>query len=94
MPDANHSAEKPDQFIVDFLHRLDTALEGSEIKRVGYKAMPYRLRVGFSDTHRKGDIDFTYDGKFTWTKAQEVSGLGTTGGLYDDIQVLMTPEKR
>lgn len=86
-------AEEPDQFILDFLERLDTSLDNSGIKRAGYKAMPYRLRVGFSDPHRKGDIDFTYDGKFTWTKAQEVGGPGASSGLYDDIQRLMTLER-
>jgi len=29
--------------------------------------MPYRLRLSFADAHRKGDIDFTYDGSSTWT---------------------------
>lgn len=88
--EAREPAEQPDQFILDFLKRLDTAIGNSGIQRVGYKAMPYRLRVGFSDDHRKGDIDFTYDGKLTWTKAQEVGGPGASGGLYDDIQQMMS----
>ena len=91
---AGGSSEQPDQFILEFLERLDIALDNSGIQRVGYKAMPYRLRVGFSDTNRTGDIDFTYDGKFTWTKAQEVGGPGATSGLYDEIRRLMTVEKQ
>lgn len=42
----------------------------------GKKPMPYRLRVSFADAYRKGEIDFTYDGAFTWTAAQEVGGPG------------------
>ena len=91
---ANDSAEKPDQFIVDFLQRIDTAIDQSDIRRGSYKVMPYRFRVGFSDPLRKGNIDFIYNGKFTWTRAEEVGGPGASGGLYDDIQVLMTLNKR
>ena len=56
--------------------------------------MHYRLRVSFADTYRKGDIDFTYDGFFTWTAAQEVGGTGNSQGLYDEIQALMTAIKK
>ncbi|MOA31168.1 hypothetical protein D3C78_1523110 [compost metagenome] len=52
--------------------------------------MPYRLRVSFADACRKGDIDFTFDGNSTWTAAQEVGGPGSTQGLYDAVQVLMS----
>lgn len=94
MPDESRKDEAPNDFIKDFLHRLDTALAGSGIQRTNYKKMPYRLRVGFSDLDRSGQVDFTYDKKFTWTKAQEVGGPGATGGLYDDIQNLMTSGER
>lgn len=77
------------KFIQDFLNGLDAALEGSAIQRTAYKAMPYRLRVSFSDATRRGEIDFTYDGSSTWTSAQEVGGAGSTHGIYDEVQRLM-----
>ena len=55
--------------------------------------MPYRLRVSFADAHRKGDIDFTYDGTPSWTAAQEVGGPRSSHGLYEDVQGLMTAHK-
>ena len=55
--------------------------------------MPYRLRVSFADTYRKGDIDFTYDRTSTWTAAQEVGGPGNTNGLYVEVQRLMGTDR-
>ncbi|MGV3727464.1 ATP-dependent DNA helicase [Hydrogenophaga sp.] len=81
---------QPDQFIQDFLDRLETSLRNSNIRRTGYKALPYRLRVSFADDVRKGDIDFTYDSSSTWTAAQEVGGPGSSRGLYDEVQRLMS----
>lgn len=91
---ANKSgAEQPSQFVQDFLHDLDAAIANAEIHRTGHKPMPYRLRVSFADAYRKGDIDFTYDGSFTWTAAQEVGGPGSSHGLYEEVQNLMTVRK-
>lgn len=84
-----YDREEPDEFVVDFLKRIDAALEGSSIRRVAFKVMPYRLRVSFSDGARRGDIDFTYDKSKTWTAAQEVGGPGASGGIYRDVQELM-----
>lgn len=89
----NQGAEQTDPFIQEFLDRLDAALGSSPIQRAGYKSMPYRLRVSFADAYRKGDVDFTYDGSFTWTAAQEVGGPGSSHGLYDEVQGLMTALK-
>ena len=85
--------EQPNQFMQDFLDSLDVAIANSEIHRTGHKPMPYRLRVNFADAYRKGDIDFTYDGSFTWTAAQEVGGPGSSHGLYEEVQDLMTAHK-
>lgn len=82
-------AEQPDQFVQEFLNRLDSVLVDSSIQRTSYKLMPYRLRVSFADGFQKGDVDFTYDGSLTWTSAQEVGGPGTSLGLYDKIESLM-----
>lgn len=87
---SRQGAEKPDQFIQEFLDRLDTVLGSSSIQRTGYKSMPYRLRVRFTDAFRKGDIDFTYDASSTWTAAQEVGGPGCSHGIYDEVQSMMT----
>ncbi|KZY35815.1 hypothetical protein A3731_16805 [Roseovarius sp. HI0049] len=81
--------EEPDEFVADFLKRLDASLEGGEISRTSFKLMPYRLRVSFADGSRRGDIDFTYDGSKTWTAAQEVGGPGASGGLYSEVQRFM-----
>lgn len=81
--------EVPDEFVSEFLKRLDASLDGAEIRRISFKLMPYRLRVSFADGSRRGDIDFTYDGTKTWTAAQEVGGPGASGGLYSEVQRLM-----
>lgn len=86
-------SELTDQFIESFLDGLDAAMGKSEIQRTGHKAMAYRLRVSFADACRKGEIDFTYDGKQSWTAAQEVGGPGSSQGLYEEVQGLMTAHK-
>ncbi|WP_158654922.1 ATP-dependent DNA helicase [Aeromonas sp. ASNIH5] len=90
---AKSGTEQPNQFIQEFLDGLDAAIASSEIQRIGHRAMPYRLRVSFSDALRKGEIDFTYDGAFTWTAAQEVGGPGGSHGIYEEVQSLMTVQK-
>lgn len=84
--------ERPDEFIQEFLDRLDAALKASTIHRTGYRQMPYRLRVSFTDAYRNGEIDFTYDGTQTWTAAQEVGGPGGSQGIYERIQRLMAEQ--
>jgi len=91
--DDTGSRENPDEFVADFLKRLDASLDGAEIRRTSFKLMPYRLRVSFADGSRRGDIDFTYDGSKTWTAAQEVGGPGASGGLYSEVQRLMKQPK-
>jgi hypothetical protein len=90
---STQAGPQPDQFIQDFLDRLEASLRGSVIRRTGYKSLPYRLRVSFADDVRKGEIDFTYDGSSTWTAAQEVGGPGSSRGLYDEVQRLMSATK-
>ena len=91
---ANSSGtELTNEFIQKFLDDLDASISNSEIRRTAYKAMPYRLRVSFTDDHRVGDIDFTYDGTFTWTAAQEVGRPGSCQGLFEEVQSLMTAFK-
>lgn len=83
-------APLPDElFIREFLDRLDAALVGSLIRRTNVESMPYRLRVRFADSSRKGAIDFTHSKKSTWTAAQEVGGPGGSRGLYEEIQRMM-----
>ncbi len=79
----------PEQFVQEFLDRLDAALGSTSVRRTGYKLMPYRLRVGFSNSFRKGDIDFTYDASSTWTAAQEVGTPGSSNGIYEEVHGLM-----
>jgi hypothetical protein len=89
----NQFSVRPEQFIQEFLERLDAALSHSAIQRIGHKSMPYRLRVTVADAHRTGDIDFSYDGSSTWTAAQEVGAPGSSHGLYDEVQRLMLAQQ-
>ena len=81
---------RPDEFAQDFLDTVDRALAGSPIERTGFELSPYRLRMSFSDPLRRGDIDFSFNGKSVWTSAQEVGGPGRTNGLYEDVQRLIS----
>ncbi|MDK2769587.1 MAG: DEAD/DEAH box helicase [Sphingomonas sp.] len=81
-----------DAFIQEFLDLMDRALAGSPIARTGVELSPYRLRVSVADASRRGDIDFSFNGKSTWTTAQEVGGPGRTNGLYEDVKRLMSAD--
>ena len=85
-------AIQPDAFIQEFLDLMDRALAGSPIARTGVELSPYRLRVSVADASRRGDIDFSFNGKSTWTTAQEVGGPGRTNGLYEDVKRLMSAD--
>lgn len=85
-------AIRPDAFIQEFLDLMDRALAGSPIARTGVELSPYRLRVSVADASRRGDIDFSFNSKSTWTAAQEVGGPGRTKGLYEDVQRLMSAD--
>lgn len=83
---------RPDAFIQEFLDLMDRALAGSPIARTGVELSPYRLRVSVADASRRGDIDFSFNRKSTWTTAQEVGGPGRTNGLYEDVKRLMSAD--
>jgi hypothetical protein len=55
--------------------------------------MRNRLRVTFADVTRRGAIDFIHNDAFTWTAAQEVGGPGSSHGLYEEVQGLMSMAK-
>lgn len=90
---SKQGAVQPNEFIQEFLDRLDAALRSSSIQRTSYISMPYRLRISFAAAYRQGEIDFTYDGKQSWTAAQEIGGPGSSHGLYEEVQYLMTAHK-
>ena len=79
-------AQQVEPFISEFLDKLDAAIADSTVRRDAWQSLPYRLRVGFSEGHRRGEIDFSYNGKSAWTSAQEVGGQGNTQGLYEEVQ--------
>lgn len=87
------AASQATPFIEDYLAHLDKAISGSPIRRTAHREMPYCLRVSFTDGLRKGDIDFTYDGRKTWKSAREVGGPGTSHGLYEEVRGLMASQK-
>ncbi|EFH10718.1 hypothetical protein HMPREF0731_3059 [Pseudoroseomonas cervicalis ATCC 49957] len=86
---AGQTSPPANLFIEEHLARIDAAVSGSPIRRIGHREMPYCLRVTFTDGVRRGEIDFTYNAKQTWTKAREVGGPGASLGLYQDIRDLM-----
>lgn len=78
------------KFIDDFIELIDKCLENSTIKRVDHQVMPYRLRINFCSENKQGSIDFNYNAKESWTSVQEVGGIGSTNGLYEEIQKLLS----
>ena len=90
---AGQATAPADPFIKDHLARIDEAISGSPIRRIGHREMPYCLRVAFTDGMRQGEIDFTYNAQPTWTSAREVGGSGASRGLYDEIRGLMTSQE-
>ena len=90
---SNSNQPNEQVFIEKFIKHIDEKLAGSGIKREKYQLMPYRLRIIFSDAKRRGEIDFNFNKKQIWTSVQEVGTMGSTNGLYEEIQKLMTVVK-
>lgn len=90
---AGHVTAPANPFIEEHLARVDKAISGSPILRTSHREMPFCLRITFTDGVRQGEIDFTYNKKQTWTRAQEVGGPGASQGLYEKIRDLMATQE-
>jgi len=83
------SGELPENPLLrEFLERAHLRLEGSGIRIVHWKEMPYALRLYFSADGENVTIDFYYNRRGVWTHAQEV-GRSSSGALFARIQSLL-----
>jgi hypothetical protein len=81
--------EIEDPFLRALAQQLEQAAADTGILVLSKASLPYRLRIGFTDGVRQGEIDFCYDGTPKWTKVQEVGGPGKTQGLIDWVRSLL-----
>ncbi|MCF7983067.1 MAG: AAA family ATPase [Thiohalocapsa sp.] len=84
--------EIEDPFLRAFAQKVEQAIADTGIRILSKASLPYRLRIGFTDGGRRGEIDFCYDGTPKWTKVQEVGGPGKTQGLIDRVRSLLEGE--
>ncbi len=78
-----------DPFVSAFAKKVEQALADTGIRILSKEVHPHRLRIGFTDGERQGEIDFCYNSKPQWTKVQEVGGPGKTQGLIDRVRSLL-----
>jgi hypothetical protein len=90
-PDSGRE-EIEDPFLRAFAQKVEQAVAETGIRVLSKASLPYRLRIGFTDGARRGEIDFCYDGTPKWTKVQEVGGPGKTQGLIDRVRSLLKGE--
>ena len=81
--------ETEDPFVRAFAQMVEQTTADAGIRILSKEVHPYRLRIGFTDGARRGQIDFCYDGTPKWTKVQEVGGPGKSQGLFDRIRSLL-----
>lgn len=85
-PASDELPENP--LLREFLERARHRLEGSGIRIVNWKEMPYALRLYFSADGENATIDFYYNRRGVWTHAQQV-GRSSSGSLFARIQLLL-----
>jgi len=78
-----------DPFVSAFAQMVEQTTADAGIRILSKEVHPYRLRIGFTDGARRGQIDFCHDGTPKWTKVQEVGGPGKSQGLFDRIRSLL-----
>ena len=83
---SDEGATTTESFLRDFRARLGVAIAGTDIRLLSDKPMQHRLRVTFEWRSATPSIDFLYDGRMRWTKAQEVGGPGSSNGLLAFLQ--------
>ena len=77
-----------DEFIVNFMSQLSSLLEDTDVTILSTRPLSYCYRIEFGVDGDKSQIDFFYNNKKQWTKAQEVGGKGSSKGLKERLEVL------
>lgn len=83
---------KAESFIEEFLDKIKSALSETDIELTNFATRDYCVRIGFNRGSHHAQIDFHYNGKKKWTRAQEVGGIGSSQGILETIQESMENE--
>ena len=86
--DETLSFDGQDEFFLKFKRQLSSLLKDSNISIVSIRALAYCYRIEFDEEGHKSQIDFFYNNKKQWTKAQEVGGGDSSKGLKKRLEVL------
>ena len=76
-------------FLAEVIDRVSARIARSPVEIVGIENLQWRLRLEFRHEDRNSKIDFHYNGKQSWTRAEEVGGIGSSRGLMQLVQALM-----
>jgi GTPase SAR1 family protein len=82
------SSNSENEFFLKFKSQLFSILKNSNITIVSIRALSYCYRIEFDEGGNKSQIDFFYNNKEQWTKAQEVGGDGSSKGLKQRLEGL------
>lgn len=82
------SFDGQDEFFLKFKRQLSSLLKDSNITIVSIRALAYCYRIEFDEEGHKSQIDFFYNNKEQWTKAQEVGGDDSSKGLKQRLEAL------
>jgi hypothetical protein len=86
--DETLSFDGQDEFFLKFKRQLSSLLKDSNISIVSIRALAYCYRIEFDEEGHKSQIDFFYNNKKQWTKAQEVGGDDSSKGLKKRLEAL------
>ena len=86
--DETLSFDGQDEFFLKFKRQLSSLLKDSNISIVSIRALAYCYRIEFDEEGHKSQIDFFYNNKEQWTKAQEVGGDDSSKGLKQRLEAL------
>ena len=76
-------------FLAEFTDRVSARIAGSAVEIAGIESLQWRLRLEFRHEAKNSKIDFHYNAKQAWTRAEEVGGVGSSRGLIQLVQTLM-----
>jgi hypothetical protein len=86
--DETLSFDGQDEFFLKFKRQLSSLLKDSNISIVSIRALAYCYRIEFDEEGHKSQIDFFYNNKKQWTKAQEVGGDDSSKDLKKRLEAL------
>ncbi|WP_317964089.1 ATP-dependent DNA helicase [Methylocaldum szegediense] len=81
--------ELTDPFLRPFCDYIKDSLRGTDIRLLSATPMQYRLRMVFEFEGKHRSIDFLYDSTPKWTRAEEVGGVGASGGLFGRLREIL-----